>query len=189
MRCIGDWLTIPSILLLLWCAFLWKGYAWHKERSQTYPNSQIAQPGCLSASQKSTLPHGTATHAMPVNWRVSAEDVTGMPGAEGRYIACAAGPGDPLIQEDLQPAPKIAPADGRLAYSFPLKLNSAVDRSLNAGMKVQVFEESGPALVTKAQVLTVICDDSCVAILEVTPAESQLLMREGPAKLRLVPRQ
>lgn len=176
------------IVLLLWLVFLWKGYGWHRERSEQQPSSLVSKSRCLSPFQKTTLPHGTANRAMPENWRISAQDIAGISGVNGRYTACPLSADDPVIERDLQDAPNIAPADGKLAYSFVLKSDSPVDRSLNAGMVVQVFEERGPALVTDARVLAVLRDDGFSAILEVTPAESQLLIREGSAKLRVIPR-
>jgi hypothetical protein len=132
------------------------------------------------------MPHGTARRAMPVNWLVSTKDAAGLGLVAGRYLACQVKADDPVVLQELVDRPKFSPAAGNEIYSVPVDSQSIEDLAINAGIKVQVLRNVGPMIVASARVLAVFCSTSCIAAIEVTPAEIQLLLGVDPSKLHAV---
>jgi hypothetical protein len=183
---------VRTLVAIAWLVFVWKGHAM-LAKTASAPNERrpAIVAGCLSAAVKATLPHGIAMRTMPVNWRITGGDIA--PGTlpkTGRYVACKLAPGEPVVAHDLREWPVLAPGEGKVTYLMTWTTPSVDDHPVNAEMKVQIFSGTGPALVSEARVLGLVCQDACSgAVIEVTRSEGLLLAREAPDRLTVIPRQ
>lgn len=186
-------LRVKLVALLLWGVFLAWG-AWkieHRSKEPAPPAAGAPVSGCRTAAQKSAMPHMVACRDMGVNWRIRSSDLCrpapsdAPPASEfvGRYIACIVSAGDPVLAGELTEHPKVAPASGKTLYL--LALAKGEEASWNAGNRVDLFP--GPtAVVSNAEVIAVICDSDCDAVLQLTPAEVELLKYTDALKLKRV---
>jgi len=195
MRRLRQSLSIRMALLILWVVFAWFAFSNLRIKSEQIDRPPMTQLGCIPSADKKTLPHGIATVAMPLNWRIGPKDVAwsskeNYPDLIGRYIGCKVDIGEPVVERDVVERPVIAPADGRATYLLKSDVvsRSGVSSSLNTGMRVQIFGVTGAPVVDDARVLAMICSDQCSPVLEMTSAERQLLMRENQAQLQLAVR-
>jgi hypothetical protein len=178
------------IAFLFWAAFLASG-VWKIEHRPNKPASSTAPPnsGCLAVAQKKVMPHLVARHDMVINWRVRASDLSlpSSPGAAApvdfvsKYVVCKVSAGDALVSSELRLMPEVSPASGKTLYLLALRRGE--EESLNAGKHLDLFP--GPtAPVSNAEVMAVICDSGCDAMLQLLPAEVELLKLSDPMKLK-----
>jgi hypothetical protein len=181
-------------VLVLWAVLLGAGswrIAWRPKTAAPAPSAPPS--GCLSKQQKQGLPHWIAARAMPVNWLVRATDLAAPvretppdPAAfVGKYVSCKIGTGDDVVQSDLGALLDIPPAAGKDLLPFPLSTQEL--DVLNAGSHVSLFEKS-VEVVSAGEVAALDCRSSCVAWLQVSPAEHRSLDPTKLPQLRLVPR-
>jgi hypothetical protein len=180
--------------LLLWLAFLLGG-AWKIGHRQNTPPASSGErvSDCLTPVKKKTMSHLFARHDMGVNWRVRKSDLyqpaePGVPAAsdfDGKYVVCKLHAGDAMVPSEVRFRPEVSPATGKILYLLPLQRGE--EEWLNAGKHVDLFP--GPtALVSNAEVMAVICDSNCDAVLQLAPAEIELLKQTNPLKLKKVSR-
>lgn len=174
------------ILWLLWIALLGYG-AWRLKDRPRRPSSPSATGGCASVAQKYTMQHVVARRDMPVNWRVGSADINaeaaGSPAAGdfiGKYVACKASAGDPLVLSDLKMKLE-TPASGKTLYRLRLKPHE--EDWLNAGKRVDLFLGATPVLAN-VEILGVECDAQCEAILQLTAGEIAALEKIDPLALK-----
>lgn len=181
------------VALLFWGVLLaWA--AWKIEQRPTKPPSPAAAApvaGCRTTAQKKAMPHTVACRDMEVNWRIRSSDLcqsvpSGAPTASeflGRYVVCKLSAGDPVVADELGAHPRVASASGKTLYL--LALGKGEEEYWNAGSRVDLFP--GPtAVVSNLEVMAVICDSGCDAVLQLTSAEVELLKHTDPFKLKKV---
>jgi hypothetical protein len=146
-------------------------------------------PPAGSLSSAESAAEVTAAHKIPVSWLIRKNDLRGEAAHAksllGLYTAVEIGEGKAVRAQDLTRTPKILVAAGKVPYRFPVDASLAAD--LNARSKVAIFEK-GAAVIPESPVLAVECSASCVAILELSLAESAFLS-SGPAGLAVMRRQ
>ncbi|HXJ37905.1 MAG TPA: hypothetical protein VNH18_01430 [Bryobacteraceae bacterium] len=177
-----------AILALLLTAGSWK-----ISRRSSPPHRAPAAAGCLTAQEKKSLPHWIAIRAMPLNWLVRTADLaapqTGSPppvsALTGKFVACKIVAGDSLIVADLAAAPRIPLKKGKLLVPLPLS-NGDAD-ALNAGESIGLFDGT-TEVIGNAEVAALDCRAACVAWLQVTGPERQLLDQKKSSAFRLVSR-
>jgi hypothetical protein len=178
------------VCLLCWISFL----DWGALRLRQWPKAPPARTvvsACLAPAEKQSLPHLVALRDMAVNWRVSAADLTrpvhgDAPTASefvGKYLGCKIAGVDPVITFELRSNPQITVADKKLLYLLPL--DATEESAINAGMHLDLFA-GATADVTNAEVLAVVCKSSCEAVLQLTPAEIELLKLLDASKLKKI---
>jgi hypothetical protein len=186
-----------KLIALLWTAFLLWGI-WKIEDRQSKPASSTATvthatSTCLTAAQKTTMPHLVARHDMGVNWLISLSDLYQSPGSAGlalgdftgKYVGCKVSTNDAMVPSELKTRPDLSLATGKTLYLLPLQHGEK--DWLNAGKHVDLFP--GPtAAVSNAEVLAVICDSDCVAAVQLTPSEIEVLKLTNTPKLRIIAR-
>jgi hypothetical protein len=173
----GDYLTLPVLLAILWVIFISFGFGWIKTECKARATPVVKGP-CLPTAEKNALPHGLALRPMPVNWRIGNGDIS-WPEQQlnGKYLKCAVAASELVVLQEVGNGPELSPSPGKVTHRLMLDPASTPNRDLNAGMRVQIFEGEGPALVPSAGVLVVIGDPVMAAIFEVSPEESRLLER------------
>jgi hypothetical protein len=127
---------------------------------------------------------------MVANWRITAADLTQPPPAgapanaefAGKYLACKVGAGDPVVSSDLRSQPQIPLTDKKL-YLLPLRAGE--ETAVNAGTRLDLFADA-TANVSNAEVMAVVCSSRCEAVLQLTPAEVELLKPLDPSKLKKI---
>jgi hypothetical protein len=180
------------IVLLCWVVFLaWGGWTiGHRPDTKT-ATAVTTLTECLTTTQKKSMRHVVARRDMGVNWRIGASDVyqsggsggAGITEFVGKYVVCKAALGDAVVGSDLASRPSVSPAAGKVLYL--LRLRSGEEESLNATKHVVLFR--GPtAGVTNAEILAVLCDSACDAVLQLTPAEVELLKLTDPLEMKKV---
>lgn len=177
-------------MFILWMLALMAG-AWKISRRPGRPHPAPASAGCLTAQQKKGLPHWIAVRAMPPNWLVRAADLVkpqdGNPPAiaefAGKYVACVIAAGDSLVAADLATTQLIPVEKGKLL--FPLPLFGADADTLNAGQLIGLFDGT-TEVVGGAEVAAVDCRAACVAWLQLSGPERQLLDQKKGTAFRLV---
>lgn len=158
------------LLLMPWCAVLTVG-SWKISHRTSAPPTPFQ-------------PRVVASHKLPANWLIRETDLTGDAAEKkpflGLYVVSETAEGHAIALPNLERTPKACPSDGKVLYRFAL--TSALSMDLNAGGKLSIFQ-GGPALIPEASVLAVECSASCVAILEVSQDESNVLSAAPPGKL------
>jgi hypothetical protein len=158
------------LLLMPWCAVLTVG-SW-KVSHRT------------SASPAPLQRRVVASHTLPANWLIRETDLKGDAAEKkpflGLYVVGETAEGHMIALPNLEGTPKASPAAGKVLYRFAL--TPALSMDLNVGGKLAIFQ-GGPALIPEASVLAVECGASCVAILELSQAESNVLSAAPPEKL------
>jgi len=182
-------------MAILWVLLLMAG-AWRISRRPVPPRpvaAAAAATGCFTELQKKSMPHWIATRPMPLNWLVRAADLVapegGSPAAitdfTGQYAVCKIAAGNSLVATDLAPAPRIPVKSGKLLFPFPLSGSDA--GFYNAGELMDVFDGT-TEVVIDAEVAAVDCKGACVAWLQLSEAERQLMDQKKSAAFRLIAR-
>lgn len=183
------------IALLFWVALLVYG-TWEIARRQSKPPSSIvAAPvgSCLTALQKKTMPHLLAQHDMVVNWRISISDlhpgdgasVPAIPDFAGKYVVCKVSAGEAVVSSEVTRNPEVSVPAGKALYL--LALRAGQEESLNVGKHIDLFAGK-TATISSAEIMAVICDSGCDAVLQLGPAEVELLKLSGPLELKWIMR-
>jgi hypothetical protein len=181
------------ILLLLWFAFLGWGARTIHDRPKPDPvKSPRIVGGCRPPMEKTVMPHLVARVNMPVNWRLRPSDlrqpensaVPPLHDFTGQYLTCEVSKDEPVTADDVTPTNSAISIDPRKSV-YRLVLRPGKEDSLNAGQRVIVL--SGPtAIVSNGDVKVVICDPRCYAVLQVEPAEFELLKPHDPMELEVL---
>jgi hypothetical protein len=126
----------------------------------------------------------TAAHKLPANWLVRDQDLKGDATAKkpflDLYAASEIADGKTVELSAFTHTPNITLTPGKVLYRFPVDSQLASD--LNAGSNIAIFRK-GPASIPVAPVLAVECSGGCVAIVELSPAESELVRNLPAAEL------
>jgi hypothetical protein len=157
------------------------------------PPFQNQGRGCLSFTQKGAIQHALAGRPMPINWRIGVGDLDwgkeqDHPDFTGKYVACKLELGEPIVASDTRDEPVIALADGKISYILKSGTQSSHLQDLNVGAHLDLFGATGAPVATNARVIAILCTNSCSAVLELTPAESQQLRSENAATLTFLAR-
>jgi hypothetical protein len=153
---------------------------------------------CPSVKSKETQEYFISNHELPVNHRILAADLN-WSGRENRsiqpnqflekYMACAVRGNEPVVLQEVSDTPAIRPSTGKSEYPLPLTGHLTFDSSLDVDSQIDLFEDNR-RLLQKVLVLAVQCtgpgNDDCVAIVELSASDGELLSRGDASKLRIV---
>lgn len=143
-------------------------------------------------------PGFAAKHGLPENYRIGKTDLDwnsesgkGLFQQDflGKYTAKKFAAGGAVTVEDLRTQPAIDSAADREASLLPLKSRPDLIEVLNAGFKVNLFEDNR-LLLKQVPVLALLCDppagSNCTAVLDLNRTEAQIYASKAPDKLRIV---
>lgn len=195
-----------KIIAVLWAVFLIFGCWWIKQHAESEPkpvlsNNFAAGKPCAPAQLTARQDSYPAKHAMIINYRIgdtdldwSAEPVQNHNRSQfqGKYTACAIRAGDPVSFDVLRAAPVIQPSAGKSPYLLSLKNHSALAELLNAGSRIDLFQDSTP-LLREVPILAIQCDpvqrQDCSAVLDLSSKEAERLSKAETQKLHIIVRQ
>ena len=176
----------PRLVLgVLWLVVLIAGGWWlHHHPSKETPG----EPGLAAFAAK---------HALPENYRIGKADLdwssdSGKSLSEqdflSKYTAKEIAAGGAVTVGDLRILPAIKSAANREASLLPLNSHPDLIEVLNAGSKVNLFEDNRLVL-KQVPILALLCDppggSNCTAIMDLNRDEAQIYAR-GSEKLRIV---
>jgi hypothetical protein len=185
------------LVLVLWVSFLVYGDRRIRARHRS-PPAAVIPSGCVAAPAKETLPHFNAARAMKLNWRLRDIDLAARAERSpfpnrtdylGKYVACKIEAGEPVIASDLAVLPTVPQASSKVLYLLPLKPTAREE--LNAGNHIDLFL-GARGIVSDAHVEAVVPGTDPAgwdAVLQISPAEDQLLKEQEPQKLKWILRQ
>jgi len=174
------------VLGVLWLVFLLAGGGWLRCHPARKPPAK-PDPAAFAAK-----------HALPENYRIGKADLEwSSEGGKGllqqdflgKYTAKKVASGGAVTVEDLRTQPAIESAADREAALLPLKSQPDLIDALNAGSKVNLFEDNR-LLLKQVPVLALLCDppagSNCTAVLDLNRTEAQIYASRSPAKLRII---
>jgi hypothetical protein len=148
--------------------------------------------------EKPRPPAFSAKHALPENYRIGRADLdwssdSGKSLSQqdflGKYIKKEIAAGAGVTVDNLLPQPAIKPAADREATPLPLASQPELTEALNAGSRVNVFEEKRLVL-KQVPILALHCapasGSNCTAIMDLDRNEAYIYAHTSPDKLRIV---
>jgi hypothetical protein len=149
-------------------------------------------------SEEPGPPAFPAKHALPENYRIGNPDLDwrsdsgkGLSPQDflGKYTAKEIALGGPVTTADVRMLPAINSAADREASLLPLKSQPELIAALNAGSKVNLFEENRLVL-KQVPILALLCDppggNDCTAIMDLNRNEALIYAHTSRDKVRIV---
>ncbi len=203
IKAIMLWLAGPRLILgILWLSFLGLGSFWMEKHPKSLvprlPARVTGANPCSPNDIKRARDHFSSLRDMVVNHRILETDLNwGEQSGQrldrnlflGKYLACPVRAGDPLVLEELWALPLVRPSAGKSAYLLPLANHAGLESNLDVSSQIELFENAKP-LLRQVPVLAVQCDPvgppNCIAVLDLSASDGQLLSRVDTTKLQIV---